>query len=93
MPVVVDLHLLDGEPIVSPYNCNFAIGIFPAYIALDDHDVLMLDDRLYTPAIGLEDNVLPGATWKKGDQGSVPSVIFTLLKSPVEIQLKILNYA
>ncbi|HOZ01073.1 MAG TPA: hypothetical protein PLG20_04605 [Candidatus Syntrophosphaera sp.] len=43
MPVVVDLHLLDGETIVSPYNCNFAIGIFPALITLDDHDILMLD--------------------------------------------------
>jgi len=43
LPVVVDLHLFDGETIVSPYNCSFTIGIFPALIALDDHYVLMLD--------------------------------------------------
>jgi hypothetical protein len=43
LPVVVDLYFLDGETIVSPYNCNFAIGIFPALITLDDHDILMLD--------------------------------------------------
>ena len=43
MPVVVDLHFLDGETIVSPYNCYFLVCIFPTLIALDDHDILMLD--------------------------------------------------
>jgi len=40
---MVDLYLLDGETIISPYNCNFIIRIFPTLIALDDHDILMLD--------------------------------------------------
>ncbi len=38
MPSVIDLHLLDGETIVSPYNCNFLVCIFPALITLDDHN-------------------------------------------------------
>ena len=43
MAVVVNLNLLDGEAIVSPYNCNFTVGIFPSLIALYDDYVLMLD--------------------------------------------------
>ena len=60
MPVVVDLHLLDSETIVSPYNCYFIICIFPTLIALDDYNVLMLDHRLHTHAIYLKDSVLLG---------------------------------
>ena len=60
MPVVVDLHLLDGETIVSSYNCNFSIGIFPTHIALDDHDVLMLDYGLHALSIYLKDSILLG---------------------------------
>ena len=63
MPVMVDLHLLDGETIVSPYNCNFAIRIFPALIALDDHNILMLDYGLHTLSIYLKDSVLLGVAW------------------------------
>ncbi len=58
MPVVVDLHLLDGKAIVSPYNCNFAIGIFPTLITLDDYNVLMLDNRPHTLTIYLKDSIL-----------------------------------
>jgi hypothetical protein len=46
LPVAVDLHLLDGETIVSPYNCYFIVCIFPTLIALDDHYVLMLGNEI-----------------------------------------------
>ena len=65
MPVVVDLHLFDSETIISSYNCNFIICIFPTLIALDDYNVLMLDHRLHTPAIYLKDSVLLGVTWQE----------------------------
>jgi len=58
LSAVVDLYLLDGETIVSPYNCNFTSGIFPALIALDDHDVLMLDHGLHTLSIYLNNSIL-----------------------------------
>ena len=58
MPVVVDLHLFDSETIVSPYNCNFIVCIFPALIALYDHNVLMLDYGLHALPIYLKDSIL-----------------------------------
>ena len=65
MPVVVDLHFFNGETIVSPYNCNFLVCIFPALIALDDYDVLMLYYGLYALPIYLKDSVLLGAAGLK----------------------------
>ena len=64
MAVVIDLHFLDGETIVSPYNCNFAIRIFPPLIALYDYYVLMLDYGLHTLSIYLKDSILLGLPGK-----------------------------
>lgn len=67
MPLVVDLHLLDGESIVSPYNCYFIIRIFPALITFIDHDVLLLDHRLHALSIYLKDCILLGIAGQELD--------------------------